>query len=46
MDRFNFRIPEIVDYIKKNFVVLQLTLWGDREVTDFNGVYRFLLKKS
>ena len=35
--RVNLRIPDIVDYIKKNFVVLQLNLWGDREVTDFDG---------
>jgi thioredoxin-related protein len=33
----NLRIPAIVNYIKKNFVVLQLNLWGDREVTDFDG---------
>jgi thioredoxin-related protein len=37
MHRVNLRIPEIVDYIKKNFVVLQLNLWGDKEVTDFDG---------
>ena len=35
--RVNFRIPEIVDYIKKNFVVIQMNLWGDKEVTDFDG---------
>lgn len=33
----NLSIPRIVDYIKDNFVVLQLNLWGDREVTDFDG---------
>lgn len=33
----NLRLPTIVNYIKKNFVVLQLNLWGDREVTDFDG---------
>lgn len=33
----NLRIPAVADYIKKNFVVLQLNLWGDREVTDFDG---------
>jgi thioredoxin-related protein len=37
MHRVNLRIPETVDYITKNFVVLQLNLWGDREVTDFDG---------
>lgn len=33
----NLRIPRLVDYLKKNFVILQLDLWGDREVTDFDG---------
>ena len=33
----NLRIPTMVKYIEKNFVVLQLNLWGDREVTDFDG---------
>jgi thioredoxin-related protein len=33
----NFRIPTMVQYIEKNFMVLQLNLWGDREVTDFDG---------
>ncbi|MDH3230292.1 MAG: thioredoxin family protein [Alphaproteobacteria bacterium] len=33
----NFRIPRIVDYVKANFFVLQLNMWGDREVTDFDG---------
>lgn len=37
MHRVNLRIPETVDYITRNFVVLQLNLWGDREVTDFDG---------
>jgi len=37
MHRVNLRIPEIVDYIKANFVVIQLNLWGDREVTDLDG---------
>lgn len=35
--RVNLRIPEIVDYIRDNFVVIQMNLWGDREVTDFDG---------
>lgn len=35
--RVNLRIPETVNYITKNFVMLQLNLWGDREVTDFDG---------
>jgi len=33
----NFRIPRIANYVKDNFYVLQLNLWGDREVTDFDG---------
>jgi thioredoxin-related protein len=33
----NLRIPKIVDYIKANFNVLQLDLWGSRAVTDFDG---------
>jgi len=33
----NLRIPRIVDYLKANFFVLQLNMWGDREVTDFDG---------
>ncbi len=37
MHNVNLRKPEIVDYIKANFVVLQLNLWGSREVTDFDG---------
>jgi len=37
MHRVNFAIPEIVAYIRENFDVLQLNLWGDREVTDFDG---------
>ncbi len=37
MHQVNLRIPEIVDYIKGNFNVVQLNLWGDREVTDIDG---------
>lgn len=37
MHRVNLRIPEVVDYIKANFYVVQLNLWGDREVTDTDG---------
>ncbi|MDX1486942.1 MAG: thioredoxin family protein [Acidiferrobacterales bacterium] len=33
----NFARPEISEYIKKHFAVLQLNLWGAREVTDFDG---------
>lgn len=37
MHEVNFRIPRIVDYLKDNFFSLQLNMWGDREVTDFDG---------
>lgn len=37
LHRVNLRIPEVVDYIRSNFHVIQLNLWGDREVTDFDG---------
>ena len=37
MHRVNLRIPAIVDYIKANFNVVQLNLWGDREVVDVDG---------
>jgi thioredoxin-related protein len=30
-------ISEIRDYVSKNFVMVQLNLWGSREVTDFDG---------
>ena len=35
--RVNFAKPEITDYIKKHFNVIQLNMWGDREITDFDG---------
>ena len=37
MHRVNFEIADIRNYIKKTFDVVQLNLWGDREVTDFDG---------
>lgn len=37
MHTVNFRVPEVTNYIKANFTVVQLNLWGDREVTDFDG---------
>lgn len=37
MHHVNLRRPEIVDYIRKNFNVIQMNLWGDREVTDVDG---------
>jgi thioredoxin-related protein len=33
----NFAVPEIQEYVKKHFVVLQLNIRGDREVTDLSG---------
>jgi thioredoxin-related protein len=33
----NFANPEIHDYVKDNFVILQLNMTGGREVTDFDG---------
>ncbi|KAA3628431.1 MAG: thioredoxin [Proteobacteria bacterium] len=33
----NFADPKINKYVRENFVILQLNLWGDREVTDFDG---------
>ena len=37
MHLVNLRIPQTVDYIKKHFFVVQLNLWGDREVIDTDG---------
>lgn len=37
LHRVNFTRPEIRDYLDKNFHVLQLDMWGSREVTDFDG---------
>jgi thioredoxin-related protein len=33
----NLANPEINKYVRENFNVLQLNLWGSREVTDFDG---------
>jgi thioredoxin-related protein len=33
----NFARPEINRYVRENFAMLQLNLWGSREVTDFDG---------
>jgi len=33
----NLRIPRVVEALQKDFLVIQLNLWGDREVTDFDG---------
>ncbi|PLX34582.1 MAG: thioredoxin [Hyphomicrobiales bacterium] len=37
MHKVNLAIPQIRDYIKANFTVLQLDLWGPRKATDFDG---------
>ena len=37
MHEVNLRIPRVVDKLKNNFMVIRLNLWGDREVTDFDG---------
>ena len=37
LHRVNFAKPEIRDFVKRNFLVLQLNLYGSREVTDFDG---------
>ena len=37
MHRVNFTRKEIADYIKANFEILQVDLWGSREMTDFDG---------
>jgi thioredoxin-related protein len=37
MHRVNFAKPAISDYIKANFDVIQLNMWGDREVVDTDG---------
>ena len=31
------RDPEVIDYIKQNYVVVQYNLYGDEEVTDTDG---------
>lgn len=37
MHTVNFADPVIRNYIKDNFVILQLNIYGSREVTDFDG---------
>jgi thioredoxin-related protein len=37
MHKVNLADPEIVSFLKKHFVALQLNLYGSREVTDFDG---------
>ncbi len=38
MHLVNFQREEITTHLKDNFLVVQLNLWGAREVTDFQGV--------
>ena len=35
MHNLNFAIPEIREYVEKNFAIIQMDIWGSREVTDF-----------
>lgn len=37
LHRVNFARKEITDYLQKHYGVIQLDLWGSREVTDFDG---------
>ncbi|WP_375267098.1 SoxW family protein, partial [Planktotalea sp.] len=32
-----FSVPEVRDYIEENFFVVQINMFGDVEVTDFDG---------
>ena len=33
----NFAVPEISDYIRANFDIIHLDIWGSRDVVDFDG---------
>jgi thioredoxin-related protein len=37
LHQINFAIPETTDYIKERFAILQLNIFGSREVVDFDG---------
>ncbi|MEJ8571171.1 thioredoxin family protein [Microbaculum marinum] len=37
MHRVNFADPQIADFVSDHFNVIQLDMWGSREVTDFDG---------
>jgi len=37
LHRVNFKRTEITDFLQENYLVVQLNMWGDREVTDFDG---------
>lgn len=38
MHKTTFTDPQILATLKKNFEVIQLDIWGGREITDLNGV--------
>ena len=37
LHRVNLAKPEIRDFIKENYTILQLNVWGSKKVTDFDG---------
>lgn len=37
MHEVNFEREDLVSYLEENFMVIQLNMWGSREVTDFDG---------
>jgi len=37
MHEVTFSYPEIVDYVKENFYVIQMDMRGERQMTDFDG---------
>jgi len=37
LHKVNFARSEISDYLRENYLVVQLNMWGDKEVTDFDG---------
>lgn len=37
MHEVNLRIPRINETMQRDFMVIRMNLWGDREVTDFDG---------
>jgi len=37
MHAVNFEREEIVSFLEENYMVIQLNMWGSREVTDFDG---------
>ena len=40
MHEVNLAKPEIVDYIKQHFGILQVNIWGSKSVTDLDGTER------